>query len=126
MKELILGMLSIGMVSCYVASAVYCGLNLWFNRTVIDSLIKTAFELYFIATIAMIICGTDWIIHSDYMKIPTWQALGWGVIHVTIPTGFFLINKWICKYSSAIKCDMIRDKILSEFKSTRHNTVKVM
>jgi hypothetical protein len=113
MKEIILGLLSIGMVSCYITSAVYCGLNLWFNREVIDPIIKKAFECYFIAVIAMIICGSNSIVNMDYMKIPTWQALGWGVIHITMPSGFFLINDWICKYSSVMKCEMIRDKFVN-------------
>lgn len=114
MTEVILGLLSIGMVTCYITSAVYCGLNLWFNHAVIDPIIKKAFYLYFIATIAMIICGSDWITNMDYMKIPLWQALGWGVIHVTMPTGFFLINEYICKKSSIIKCETIKNKIFSE------------
>lgn len=112
MKEIILGLLSIGMVSCYITSAFYCGLNLWYNKDVIDQTLKNAFFCYFIATIAMIICGSDWIINSDYMKIPTWQALGWGIMHVTVPTGFFFINNWICEKSSIIKCDTIRDRVL--------------
>lgn len=112
MKEIILGLLSIGMVSCYITSAFYSALNLWYNHQVIDKIIKQAFYCYFIATIAMIICGLDWIIHTDYMKIPTWQAIGWGIMHVTIPTGFFLINDWICEKSSIIKCDAIRNRIL--------------
>lgn len=116
MKEIFLGLLSVGMVTSYITSAFYCGLNLWFNQEVIDPIIKKAFQFYFIATIAMIICGFDWINHSDYMKIPTWQALGWGVIHITMPSGFFLINNWICQQSSIMKCNAIRDKILRDLK----------
>lgn len=114
MKEIILGLLSIGMVSCYVTSAFYCLLNLWYNKQVIDDIIKKSFFCYFIATIAMIICGTDWIVHTDYMKIPTWQALGWGIMHITIPTGFFLINEWICQKSSIVKCDAIKNIIFNK------------
>ena len=117
MKEIILGLLSIGMVTSYITSAVYCGLNLWYNHSVIDDIIKKAFSFYFIATAAMVICGTDWIIHSDYMKIPTWQALGWGIVHITMPSGYFLINEWICQKSSIIKCDAIREIILRDLKA---------
>lgn len=116
MKEIILGLLSIGMVTCYITSAVYCALNLWYNHSVIDDIIKKAFYCYFIASLLMIICGSDWIIHSDYMKVPTWQALGWGIMHITIPCGFFFINEWICEKSSIMKCDTIRDKVLSNLK----------
>jgi vacuolar-type H+-ATPase subunit I/STV1 len=114
MKEMILGLLSIGMVTSYITSAFYCALNLWYNREVIDPIIKKAFQCFFIATIAMVICGFDWILNADYMKIPMWQALGWGIIHITMPSGFFLINDWICKQSSIIKCDAIRNKVLSD------------
>lgn len=116
MKEIFLGLLSIGMVTSYITSAFYCGLNLWYNKDVIHPLIKQAFLFYFVATIAMIICGTDWIIHRDYMKIPTWQALGWGIMHITMPTGFYLINSWICETSSIMKCNMIRDKFFDSIK----------
>lgn len=127
MKDIILGLLSIGMVTCYVTSAFYCALNLWFNREVINPIINKAFYCYFIATIAMIICGFDWIIHSDYMKIPTWQALGWGIIHISMPTGFFMFNNYLCEQSSILKCDFIRDKILNNFKIIKplHNYVGI-
>jgi vacuolar-type H+-ATPase subunit I/STV1 len=114
MKEIILGLLSIGMVTSYITSAFYCALNLWFNREVIDPIIKKAFQCFFIATIAMIICGFDWIVNADYMKIPMWQALGWGIIHITMPSGFFFINNWICQQSSIMKCDAIRNMVLSD------------
>jgi hypothetical protein len=124
MKEIILGLLSVGMVTCYIASAVYCILNLWYNSNVIDDIIKKAFFLYFTATISMIVCGTDWIIHSDYMKVPTWQALGWGVIHVCMPYGFLLINEWICQKSSTVKCDAIQQAVLNNL--TIKKTYKIM
>jgi hypothetical protein len=114
MKELILGLLSIGMVTCYITSAMYCILNLWFNYAVIDKTIRKAFYLFFIATLSMVVCGYDWITNEDYMKIPTWQALGWGIIHVTMPTGFFMINEWICQKSSVVKCDMIKNIIFEK------------
>jgi hypothetical protein len=125
MKEIFLGLLSIGMVSCYITSAIYCGLNLWFNRSVIDPILKKAFECFFIATFAMIICGYDWIVNMDYMKIPTWQALGWGVIHISMPTGFILLNDYICQYLSLMKCDVIREKVSNMFaiKNTLHTYV---
>ena len=116
MKEIILGLLSVGMVTSYVTSAFYCGLNMWYNHSVIDDIIKKSFYCYFIASLSMIICGSDWIIHSDYMKVPTWQALGWGIMHITIPYGFFFINEWICEKSSIIKCDTIWEKVLSNLR----------
>jgi hypothetical protein len=121
MKELILGMLSIGMVSCYVASSAYCGLNLWFNHAIIDSDKRSALIFFLAASVVMVVCGTNWIINSDYMKIPTWQALGWGIMHVCLPLSSFYTNNSICKRSSLIKCDAIRDKILNEFKSPNHS-----
>jgi vacuolar-type H+-ATPase subunit I/STV1 len=117
-KEVILGLLSIGMVSCYIASAFYCAINLWYNKDVIDPIIKQSFVFFFVATIAMVICGYDWIVNADYMKIPTWQALGWGIIHVSMPSGFFMINEWICQKSSIIKCEAIKQKVIAELKIT--------
>jgi hypothetical protein len=114
MIEIVLGLLSVGMIACYITSAVYCALNLWYNKAVIDPMIKKAFYLYFVATFFAVICGYDWITNSDYMKVPIWQALGWGVVHVTMPSGFFMFNNWICQRSSVIKCDTIKEKILSE------------
>jgi len=87
---------------------------LWYNQSVIDPMIRKTFYLYFVATFFAVICGYDWIVNSDYMKVPIWQALGWGVIHVTMPFGYFMINNWICQRSSVIKCDAIKEKILSE------------
>ena len=123
MKEIILGMLSVGMVSCYIASSAYCGLNLWFNHAVIDSDKRNALVFFLAASAVMVVCGTNWIVNSNYMKIDTWEALGWGMMHVFIPVSAFYTNNSICKSSSLIKCDTIRDKIINEFKNPLHNTV---
>lgn len=116
MKEIILGILSVGMVSCYITSGVYCGLNLWFNWSVINIWIKLSFAFYFIAVFSMLFCGTDWIINMDYMKVPTWQALGWGVMHVSVPLSLYCLNMYVCVQLSIIKCDTIRDRVLSKLK----------
>ena len=55
MIEIVLGLLSVGMVTCYVTSAVYCALNLWYNKSVIDPMIRKAFYLSFVATFFIVI-----------------------------------------------------------------------
>ena len=117
MKEIILGLLSIGMVTSYITVGMYCGLNLWFNYTVINFWIKLSFAFYFIAVCVMLFCGTDWIVNMNYMKVPTWQALGWGVMHVSLPLSSYCLNMYVCQQSSIIKCDTIREKILRDLKA---------
>ncbi len=114
MKEMILGVLSVGMVSCYFTSAFYCVVNLWFNYSVIHPDLRKAFISYSVAVVSMFFCGINWIENADYMKVPLWQALGWGVIHVSMPLGYYYVNNFICKQSSIFKCDAIRNMVLSD------------
>ena len=119
MTEIFLGIFSVGMITCYITSAVYSGLNIWFNYSVINKNLLIAFTFYFISTASMIVCGTDWIINEDYMKVPVWQAIGWGIMHVCMPMGYLVINNDLCEKASVIKCDAIKHKI----EKTLHNLI---
>lgn len=116
MIEIFLGLLSVGMVTSYITVAAYCGLNLWYNHSVMHQYQKKSFAGFFIAVSAMMFCGTNWIVNMDYMKVPLWQALGWGIMHFSLPYSLYCINLHVCEHSSIMKCNAIRDKVINFFK----------
>lgn len=116
MIEIFLGLLSIGMVTSYITVAVYCGLNLWYNYSIIRPHTRASFMCFFIAVFVMLFCGTNWIVNMDYMKVPLWQALGWGVMHFSLPCSLYYSNLDVCEQSSIMKCNAIRDKVINFFK----------
>jgi hypothetical protein len=111
MTEVFLGIFSVCMITCYITSAIYSGLNIWFNYAVINKNFLKAFAFYFISTILMIFCGTDWIVNEDYLKVPVWKAISWGIIHICMSLGYLTINNELCEVASTIKCDVIKAKI---------------
>lgn len=116
LKEIFFTLLSIGLICWYSMAFFITGANLFFNRDVITDHIKATLMAYLIGASFALVAGSDWLIHSDFMKVAGWQALFWGITHISLPYGIYRLNLDICE-KAKLNCQEIRSGILSYHKS---------